>query len=351
MSRRSQETSPKGKAIATWVFMAITLPFLLSAASRAQDAPVISGAAGFISTTSAGQTFLQPVIAPVLVLPLGDNFLIESRADLRGFIARENGTGPYQGQFITTFEYGQLDYLVNKRLTISVGRYLTPFNTYNERLTAIWIHDLPDAPLIYPIGTRTSASSNGAMVRGVAANTSDFELNYAAYFSAGSNVNQLESGREAGMRAGVFLPKQQLEVGGSYQRFLQDTHMNVGGAYLWWVPTDLPVQVRSEYAGSQQGHGYWIEGAFRFSRKNQITSLASRVQPVARVQQFFRGSLPGGSLPATDTNAADFGLNVYLPQEVRFTSSYSRQFSSLGDFNVWNVALTYRFILPLAGSR
>jgi hypothetical protein len=33
------------------------------------------------------------------------------------------------------------------------------------------------------------------------------------------------------------------------------------------------------------------------------------------------------------------------------SSSYSRQFSSLGDFNVWNVDLTYRFMLPLAGRR
>jgi hypothetical protein len=348
MSIKRQSKSPISKAVARWV-VTIALLFL-PAAAPAQDAPLISGAVGFLSTTNGGATFFQPVLAPVADVPLGDKFLFEARGDLRGFVARQNFTdGPYEGQFFGTLEYAQLDYLASKRLTISVGRYLTPFNTYNERLSAIWIHNLPDAPLIYPIGTRTSGSSDGFMVRGVAANNSNVEWNYAAYFSAASTVQQIDAGRAAGFRSGLFFPNQQIEVGGSYQRYLQDTHMNVGGAYLWWVPTDIPVQVRSEFAGSQQGHGYWIESAFRFTKKNELTSIASRVQPVVRMQQFFRGSLPGGLLPAQNTNAVDLGVNVYLPDEIRLSSSYSRQFTSSGDFNVWNVALTYRFILPLAG--
>jgi hypothetical protein len=330
----------------------LALTFFLIPPIKAQDSPLISGAAGFVTTTSAGQTFLQPVIAPVAVVPLGDHLLFESRADLRGLIARQNGNGPYEGQFFATLEYAQLDYLANKRLTISVGRYLTPFNTYNERLTAIWVRNLPDAPLLYTVGTRTSGSSNGAMIRGVAANSSSWELNYTAYFSAASTIEQVSSGRAAGMRAGVFLPHQQLEVGGSYQRFLQDTHQNIAGAYLWWVPVDVPVQIRSEYAHSPDGHGYWAEGAFRFTRQNATTSIASRIQPVLRVQRFVRETPGFGGLSnSSDTKAADFGLNVYLPQNVRLSSSYSRQFSSVGDFNVWNVDLTYRFMLPLARSR
>lgn len=349
--------SPMGKSIVCEKFVRylvtmVGLPFLLTVAARAQDAPLISGAVGFVSTTSGGQTFLQPLIAPVAVVPLGDHFVFESRADLRGFIARGPGNGPYEGQFFATLEYAQLDYLVNKRLTISVGRYLTPFNTYDERLSAIWIRDLPDAPLLFQVGTRTSGSSNGAMVRGVAANTSSWEWNYAAYFSAASTIDQAQSGRAAGMRSGIFLPHQQLEVGGSYQRFLQDKHQNIAGAYLWWVPVNVPVQIRSEYAHSPQQHGYWVEGAFRFTRANTISSLASRIQPVVRVQRFVQET-PGFSAlsNSNNTNAADFGLNVYLPQDVRVSSSYSRQFTSLGDFNVWNVDLTYRFMLPLSGRR
>ncbi len=349
--------SPMGKTVVCKTFFRhlvtiVALPFFLTSVATAQDSPLISGAVGFVSTTSGGQTFLQPLIAPVAVVPLGDHWLFESRADLRGFIARQPSNGPYDGQFFATLEYAQLDYLVNKRLTISVGRYLTPFNTYDERLSAIWVRDLPDAPLLFTVGTRTSGSSNGAMIRGVAANTNSWEWNYTAYFSAATTIDQVQSGRAAGMRSGVFLPHQQLEVGGSYQRFLQDTHQNIAGAYLWWVPVDVPVQIRSEYAHSPQGHGYWAEGAFRFTRANTISSLASRIQPVVRVQRFVRET-PGFSAlsNSSDTKTADFGLNLYLPQDMRVSSSYSRQFSSLGDFNVWNVDLTYRFTLPLAGRR
>jgi hypothetical protein len=349
--------SPMGKSIilkthVRHLVIMIALPFLLTQIVRSQDAPLISGATGFVTTTSAGQTFVQPVIAPVAVVPLGEHWLFESRADLRGLVIRGPGNGPYEGQFFATLEYAQLDYLVNKRLTISVGRYLTPFNTYDERLTAIWIRDLPDAPLLFTVGTRTSGSSNGAMIRGVAANTDSWEWNYTAYFSAASTIEQASSGRAAGFRSGVFLPHQQLEVGGSYQRFLQDTHQNIAGAYLWWVPVDVPVQIRSEYAHSPQAHGYWVEGAFRLTRANTLTSVASRIQPVVRVQRFVQ-QRPGFSAlsGSSDTKAADFGLNVYLPRDVRVSSSYSRQFSSQGDFNVWNVDLTYRFVLPLAGRR
>lgn len=347
--------SPMGKSIARktlarHLVTMIALPFFLISIAMGQDAPLISGAVGFVSTTSGGQTFLQPLIAPVAAVPLGEHWLFESRADLRGFIARDPNHGPWDGQFFATLEYAQLDYLVNKHLTVSVGRFLTPFNTYDERLSAIWVRDLPDAPLLFTVGTRTSGSSNGAMVRGVAASTSAWEWNYTAYFSAATTIDQAQSGRAAGMRSGIFLQHQQLEVGGSYQRFLQDTHLNIAGAYLWWVPVNVPVQVRSEYAHSPQAHGYWVEGAFRFTRANAISSLASRIQPVLRVQRFVQGTSGFSALANShNTNAADFGLNIYLPQNVRASSSYSRQFSSLGDFNVWNVDLTYRFMLPLAG--
>ncbi len=350
MSRRSHQ-GLGSKANGIGKPAAVALLFLFGCVAHAQDAPLISGGIGFLSTTTAGETFVQPVIAPVADVPLGAKFLFEARGDLRGFIAPQNGNGPYEAQFFGTLDYAQIDYLANSHMTISAGRFLTPFNVYDERLTAIWVRNFADAPIIFPIGTRTAGSSNGVMVRGMAAGNDEVQLTYATFFSAASTVNQALSGRAAGMRAGIFLPKQQLEIGGSYQRYLQDTHFNAAGAYAWWVPTDVPVQFRSEYAHSPQGHGYWMEGAFRFSKKNQITTWTTRIQPLVRVQQFFRGSLPGGSLPSADTTAADVGVNVYLPQDVRISSSYSRQTSAGTGFNVWDIGLTYRFILPLVGGK
>src|SRR5262245_38198163 len=134
------------------LLLAFLLAFAVIPNVHAQsDSPIISGTAQFVSTTRGGATFFQPVIMPVLSAPIGKHWLIEARGDVQGFIARENGTsGPYQGQFVTTLDYLQVDYLANSHLTISVGRFLTPFNVYDERFTAPWIRNLQDAPIIFP---------------------------------------------------------------------------------------------------------------------------------------------------------------------------------------------------------
>jgi len=315
------------------------------AIARAQNTPLISGGGGFISTTNAGHTFLQPVIAPVAVVPLGPHLQVESRADLRGLYQRKNGDGPYEGNFNATLEYLQVDYIASSWLTISAGRYLTPFGIYNERLTPIWVRNFQDAPLIFPLGTRTTASSNGAMARGVLFSAPRWNLSYTGYFSASSNTGQFSSGRAAGGRASIFVPDKRLEFGASYQRFLQDTHLNSVGLHLAWQPWRLPLDTRAEYAHSPAGSGYWIEATYRTP---QGGNYIQKLQPVFRMQQFFRSKqIPGDSLPSTDTQRADFGLNYYLPHEVRLNASYSRQFTASGNSNVWSLAATYRFLFPV----
>ncbi len=328
------------------------LTFGIGLASAQSGAPVISGGAAFVSTTDGGQTFYQPVVAPVVVAPLGSKLSLESRFDLREFIAK-NGNGNYDATGFATIEYLQLDYQIAPRLTISVGRFLTPFNVYAERVSAIWIRNFQEAPVIFPIGTRTDGSSDGVMLRGAAVSQPGWELNYTAYFSANSRANKFESGRAAGGRVGVFFVKPHLEVGASYQRFLQDEHYNAAGGYLIWQPPQAPVDLRSEYAHSPAGHGYWVEGAFRFVNKPVDSSLIARLEPIVRMQQFWRSSfLPGDSLPAGDLRQADAGLNYHLTQQVRLNATYGRRFNSGGaDLNDWNVAVTYRFLFPLFPGR
>lgn len=347
----SRDSRTATRHLAMWVSVVTLVVFGLRAA--AQDTPLISGAVGFLSTTNGGVTFVQPVIAPLAAIPIGSKFLVESRADLRGFIAPTNGNGPYEGQFFATLEYLQLDFLVNSKLTITAGRFLTPFQTYDERLTPIWIRNFPEAPLIFPIGTRTSGSSDGGMVRGDFVSKPGWQLNYAAYFSANCTVENLQAGRSTGFRSGVFIPSKRLEIGASYERFLQDQHSNAVGTYVWWKPWSFPMQVRSEYAHAPHGQGYWIEAAYRLSQFSGSNSWIGRLQPEFRMQQFFRSSAGhGDALPSHDTNQADFGLNYYFPYELRLSASYSRQFTSPVDRNIWNIALTYRFLFPaLPGGR
>ena len=114
---------------------------------RAQNVPIISGGVGILDTTNAGVNFFQPVVAPVIVAPFR-KFLFESRFDLREFYIQQNGG--YQGTFFGSTQYLQLDYIASRHLTVTAGRFLTPFGTYNERLTAIWIPNFQNAPLHLP---------------------------------------------------------------------------------------------------------------------------------------------------------------------------------------------------------
>src|SRR5580692_9981367 len=181
-----------------------------------ENVPIISGGAGFFSSTQGGTNFLQPVLAPVLTVPLGDKWLIESRADLREFYFQQGPGGPYSNEGFATLEYLQLDYNANSHLTVTVGRFLTPFNIYNERITPIWISKLQDAPYVASIGTG-QGYSDGFMLRGALVATSRYAVNYEAYFSTLSTVNKLTSERGTGGRVSVFVPSTRLEFGASYR--------------------------------------------------------------------------------------------------------------------------------------
>jgi hypothetical protein len=317
--------------------------------SSAPNVPILSGGLAFVASNTAGSPTFGPILAPVLVAPFGDHFLVESRGEIQGFFFRQDGTsGPYNGIFAASLDYLQVDYIANPHLTISAGRFLTPFNIYNERLSPIWAVNLVDTPIIYTIGTRTSASSNGGMVRGVAIDRPNWLVSYTAYFSASTTTENLQSGRAAGGRVGLFLPQAGFEIGASYQRFLQNGDYNASGFYFTWQPRPIPLDVRSEYAHSPGGQGYWLEGAYRLSSSREMLTPLSRLQVVGRVQQFFKGTpVPQDFLPSANVNQFDVGLNYWFPHNVRVNGSYGRQYSSQGNGNIWNFEISYRFLFPM----
>jgi hypothetical protein len=317
------------------------------AQSDPPNVPIFSGDLAFLGSSTGGANSYEPLLAPVFVVPLGDHWLAEGRGEIQGFIARQDGTtGPYGGSFFASFDYAQLDYIANPHLTVTVGRFLTPFNVYNERFP-VWVANLEDSPIIYTIGTRTTGSSNGGMVRGVAASGDNWSVNYAAYASTLTTTENIQSGRAAGGRAGLFLPDLGIEVGASYQRFLQNGNYNQSGLYWSWQPPQIPLDVRGEYAHSPGGSGYWLESAFHLAGDRDTSTWLSRAQPVVRVQQFFKDTPTAGEiLPSTNVNQFDVGLNYYLPHYVRLNGSYGRQYSSAGNFNIWNFGITFRFLFP-----
>src|SRR5205807_8558511 len=128
-----------------------------------------------------------------------------------------------------------------------------------ERIYPMWIQNLQTNPLIVPIRIGTSNASTGGMIRGVFKARTQFNINYAVYFSALSTTSPVDSDRFAGVRTGIFIPKARLEMGGSFQHLLEQERSNLFGFHAIWQPTLLQLVIRGAYANSIRGIGYWIQ--------------------------------------------------------------------------------------------
>lgn len=331
----------------------LAISTLCACAASAQYAPYISGGGGFVTSTRGGNTTYIPVIAPELVASLGDRLLVESRATLlESFFPRGGGQAGYKHDAFLGLNFLQADVIASRHTTIVAGEFLTPFGTYNERLSPIWISNFEEAPLIYSIGTMGTASSVGGMVRGSAYPDNRVNVDYAAYFSASSTNQQFNAERSSGGRASVYLKRARLEAGGSFGRLLQDRHENYAGIHLWWEPDDSHLRLRSEFARAPHAYGYWAEADYQLARFGGDQSFIGRFEPVFRMQQTFRSAadLEDG-LPAANTQKVDFALDYHLPHEVRINTSYSRELSSTGNRNIWQTGIVYRFLMPLWGEK
>lgn len=322
---------------------------LASAAGSAdaQNTPLLSGGVGFFTNTFGGTTSYQPHIEPLAAVPLGSRLLVESRGIiLETFSPRGNGKSGYDHSLLANMIYLQGDYLAASHMTVVGGLFLLPFNTYNERLSPIWIGNLQDGPMIASVGTMGSGSGLGGMVSGSAASGDKYSLTYNAWFSSRSGNKQFNAKRSSGGRASLFLPKAGLELGFSYDRLLQNTHENFYGVHAWWEPPDTAFRFRSEFARGEHAQGYWMEADYRPQAFGGLDSWVGRFEPVFRMQQSFRINSAGSDgLPSVNTQRADFGLDYNLPHNTRILTGYSRQFSSKNE-NIWETGIVYRFLFP-----
>jgi hypothetical protein len=310
--------------------------------------PVLQVSGGFITTFDGGETHLGPIVTPVLLVPIGERWLFETRATFESDLTpAPPGQSGFQGVLQKEVDYAQLDFIANPYLTVTVGRFLTPFGIFNERLYPVWIRNLQSDPLILPIGIGPSNASTGGMLRGGFRAAPQLNLNYAVYYSTLSTVSPVDSDRFAGGRVGVFIPKARLEIGGSFQHRLQDDRSNLFGFHLIWQPRSLPLDIRAETARSRTGSGYWIEPAYRLNQLPFLRNEMRRTQVVARMQQFFTGPQANDDLPGVNTNLFEFGVNYYFMDGLKASSNYGRQFAPAGNANVWTVGLTYRGVFPL----
>jgi hypothetical protein len=330
-------------SLALYGTAALLLGFALL--SHAQDAPLLSGGVGFLTNTTGGDTTFIPIVEPLAAVPLGQHLMIESRASLVEFFTP--GANGYETSLFAALAFLQGDVMVNKHLTLVGGSFLLPFGTYNERLTPIWISNYQDEPLMEPLGLMNGGIGLGGQLRGSLISHPHYSFDYAAWFSARSGNAQFNANRSSGFRGSFYFPEQRLEVGASYGRLLQGTHENFVGAHLWWQTKDAGLRFRSEFARGQHAYGYWFEVDSRPFAFGNLESLAGRIEPVFRMQQTFRiDNVASDGLPTVNTQRADFGLDYNLPHNTRILTSYSRQFSTTGNTNIWETGIVYRFLFP-----
>ncbi len=353
MSRsiRRFRPSPVARSVRRATFLAAVL-VSASYLGFAQDTPLISGGAGFFSNTNGGSSTYLPIFEPLLAAPLGEHVLIESRAALlETFSPKGSGQPGYDHKHFVGLTYLQGDYIASPHITVVAGSFLIPFNTYNERLSPVWINNFQDGPLIASLGLMGTGTGLGGMVRGSALSDARHSIDYAAYYSARSGNEQFNSERSFGGRSSLYLHDRRLEIGLSYDRVLQGTHENFYGAHVWWEPKDTAFRLRSEFSRGHHAQGYWIEADYRLERFGGPDTIVGRIEPVFRMQQTFRrDTIVSDGLPFANTQRADFGLNYYLPHNTRILTSYSRQFSSSGhpsdNRNIWQTGIVYRFLFP-----
>jgi hypothetical protein len=301
-----------------------------------------------LTSTNDGNTTYLPIFEPLLAAPLGSKILIESRAALlESFSAAGASQSGYSHTHFIGLTYLQGDYLASRPFTVVGGDYLIPFNTYNERLSPIWIGNFQDGPLIAPLGVFSSGSGLGGMVRGNAVSREKYSIDYSYFYSVRSGNEQFNAKRGSGGRASVYLPEQRLELGLSYDRLLQGTHENFYGAHAWWEPADSGFRLRSEFARGHHAQGYWVEADYRLQAFGGEDSVIGRLEPIIRMQQTFRrDTAVSDGLPSANTQRADFGIDYNLPHNIRILTSYARQFSTGDNHNVWETGIVYRFLFP-----
>ncbi len=340
--------------IVAFLLLFLTSPSLAQGQEQKPEnaIPVVTGYTSFVTTFQSGEKVIKPSINPILLIPAGRKWLLEGEFEYEGEFER-HPDGEWHRDYERNIEYLQVDFLANRYLTVVAGRFLTPFGIVNERLHPTWILNIPVFPMISPM---EMGSGNGFQLRGGARMASGINVNYAGYFSALTTTRTLEADRHAGGRWSLFFPNQRVEFGASFQRMLQEERTNSFGFDATWQPKAVPFDFRSEYARSSLGSGYWAEGAYRLRRVPVMKPFFRKSQVAVRVEQFFapapkeemaaEGAKAGGhgELPDVNTQRALVGWNYYFRDGLKLGFSYGREFSVMGDRNVWAIGLGYRWL-------
>jgi hypothetical protein len=128
--------------------------------------------AGYNKQNGQNGSFTTMHVSPYLLVQLNKRFLVDASIDMSntGGIAIGNA---------------QIDVLLNKWMTLNVGRFITPIGQFNLWYNHEWVNRLPDPPLMFnqvsPISSTDGLQLSGATYLG----GSPIKMSYQAYFGNG----------------------------------------------------------------------------------------------------------------------------------------------------------------------
>ncbi len=180
---------------------------------------LLSGyAVGAYRAVRNGPSVFTTQVSPILLWQLNERILFAAEPE---FEAGE--------ELEIELEYAHVSVLAADFLSLGIGKFITPFTVFNERLHPAWINKLPDAPLPFGHGGIAPGSSVGAYARGGIAAGIMARLSYAVYavnapklMDEGMEAGEVEPAdaseqRAFGGRVGLFLMQSGVELGYSFQ--------------------------------------------------------------------------------------------------------------------------------------
>jgi hypothetical protein len=310
--------------------------------------------AGFANREGENSSFNAGLVA-ILLWKLNDRLFFEGEVE---FEQEDNETE-------VGLEYAHLTYLLNDYITVGVGKFLTPFGQFPDRLHPAWINKLPDFPLVFrEEGGLVGFTQTGAQIRGVIP-LGPTKILYDLYVSNGprlhtddleelgtlgfNNFTDINNNKAVGGRIG-FMPIPQLEVAYSVQassvnapetsRSNADVLLQaVDMSYLRdveWLKGGI--DLRAEWVWSRVSRlTYDPEGELGFGpitfsnrRNGGYAQLAYRpyklklpvIDKLEAVVRFDNLNAPSGAPESFDEERWTIGLNYWLGQSTVIKAAY-----------------------------
>lgn len=179
-----------------------------------------------------GSDYTVAGLSPIFLIHPTKKVLLEIEPELalESELETSHGKTERELNFEVELEYAQVDWILNKYLTLVVGQYLTPFGVFMEKLHPAWINKLPTFPLPYSHDESLLPFNQvGLQARSGVRLGPKSKINYAAFVSNGAkieqkaghgasftdNVSDNNSDKGFGGRVGL-VPNKFVEFGASY---------------------------------------------------------------------------------------------------------------------------------------